>query len=94
MRQGSSLTLLWPFVFGVAAAEFPAELWIQALPEAGEVCGGLDGALVGGEQVDHQSDLPVLDARCFAEAEEILQSRCDPGRLVRVVVDARLAAVG
>src|SRR5579863_9674405 len=78
----------------VAAAQFFAQLWIEALPEAGQIGGCLYGPLVRREQMDNQRNLVASDARALADAEEILQPRCDPGRLAAFVMDGRVAAAG
>lgn|GEM_PF-6576711 len=65
---------LWPGVTGVAAGEGGAEFWVEALPETGEVLGGLDGAVVGCEEVDDQRCLAGADAGGLGHAVEVLKA--------------------
>ena len=66
-----------PGVPRVFAHELLAELRIKALPEAGEVGSGLDGAVVGREELHHDRHPPCGDARSLMKAEEVLEARRD-----------------
>jgi len=81
-------------VFRIAASEFLAQLRIEAFPESGEVGGGLNRALAGGQKLDDERHLSAGDSRGFAHSEEVLQAGCDPGRLAAIVVDSSLPASG
>ena len=76
-----------PGVSRVAAHEFAAYLWVEALPEACEVGSGLHGAMIGREQVYDYRGVGRADARGFFHAEEVLQTGGDPGWLAVVVVN-------
>ena len=78
----------------VAAAEFPAQLRVEAHPEAAEIRGGLDGPLVRGEQMDHERDGAAGDAGAFLHAEKILQAGGDPRGFPAFIVHFRRAAGG
>ena len=86
------MRVFWPGVAGIAAHELAADLRVEALPEAREVGGGLDGALIGGEKVHDDRRAVGAEARGVGHAEEVLQARGDPGGAVGFVVDAGLAA--
>lgn len=64
--------VLWPGVAGVAAHEFAADLRVEALPESGEVGGGLYGAMVGREEMQDEGGALGADARGVLHAEEVL----------------------
>src|SRR5690242_17937268 len=89
-----SLRILGPFVFWISAAELAADLWIESLPESGDVGCRLHRALIGSEQMHHNGDLAVRNARSLAHAEEILEAGGDPGRFALLVMNFRLAAAG
>src|SRR5258708_2275955 len=73
----------------ISAAEFLAYLWIEPLPETGEILRHLHWPLVGRKQVDHHIHLSIGDRRRFAHAEEVLQAGGDPGRLIGGITHAR-----
>ena len=86
------LRLLGPFVFGVAARELAADLRVETFPEAREVAGHLNGAVVWRQQMD--DDRHSADTGRFLHAKEVLETRFDPWRLSFFVVDGNLAASG
>src|ERR1051326_414595 len=89
-----SLRILGPFVFWISAAELAAGLWLESLPESGDVGCRLHRALIGSEQVHDKRDLAVGNPRRLAHAEEILEPRGDPWRFAGFIVDSRLTSAG
>jgi len=83
---------LGPGVAGVTTHEFAADLGVEPLPETGKVGGGLNGALVGGEQVEDYRDAVRAEAGGLVHAEEVLEAGGDPGGLAALVVNLDLAA--
>ena len=81
-------------MFGVAAAQFAADLRIESLPESREIGCGLNGPLIGGEQMNYERRARAADARGLAHSEEVLKPRGDPGRFSALVVHFCLTAVG
>lgn len=79
---------------GVAAAELLAELGVEAFPETGEILGHLDGAVVGGEEMDDGVDAAAGETRGLLHAEEVLEAGGDRGGLAVDVGDLGHAAVG
>src|SRR5436309_14846499 len=79
-------------MLGIAAHQLLAQRRIMLGPEARQVGGDLDGALVRREQVQDERDAAVADRRRAREAEEVLHARRDPWRLIELVVDRRAAA--
>src|ERR1044071_9493136 len=86
--------VLGPGVLRIAADELLAQRRVVLDPEAGQIRRDLDGALVGGEQVEDQRDAAVADGGGASEAEEVLHARGDPGRLIEGVVDRGATAAG
>ena len=70
--------LLWPGVAGVAAHEFSTDLRVEPLPESGEVGGGLHGAMIRREKMEHERRSIGADTRGVLHAKEILQAGGDP----------------
>src|SRR5712691_1779181 len=81
--------MLW-----ISPAQLAAYLRIKALPEPRQVAGGLHRPLVRREQVYHQRNFAIRDARRFAHPKEILQTRRDPRGFARLVMYLGLASVG
>ena len=65
--------VLRPRVPRVSPPELAPERRVVPAPEAGQVLGHLDGALVGREQMKDQRNAPARQGRSRAEPEEILQ---------------------
>ena len=93
---GIALTLrvFGPRMPGIAAGEFLADLWVEALPEARQVAGHLHGTLIRRQEPDNHWDSAPCHGGRFAHAEEVLQARCDPRRLIGFVVDTDLSPDG
>jgi hypothetical protein len=71
----------------IAAHQFLPNLGVQALPETGEIAGGLYGPLIGGKQTHHHRDRAARYARRRSHAEKILQAGGDPRGLAGFVMD-------
>lgn len=84
--------ILGPGMARVAAHEFAANLGIEASPEAGEIGGGLHGALIGGEELEHDGNLVGAETRCFVHSEKVLKPGGNPGSLAGLVMNFYLAA--
>ncbi len=67
---------------------------IGGFPEVGDVGGDLDGALVGGEDLDEDFDAAGAEGEVFFEAVEVLDAGGDGGGSVFGVGDFGLAAGG
>ena len=76
----------------VPSHQLAADLRVKAIPEAGKVGGGLDGAVVGGQEMGDDGGPVCAETRGLAHAEEVLEARGDPRRLALLVVDLGLAA--
>src|SRR5689334_19812636 len=63
-----------PTVLGVSRLEVFADLEVGVGPEALEVGGDLDGAVVGGEELEFYRDAAGGEAGGVEEAEELLQA--------------------
>jgi hypothetical protein len=87
----SNLWLFWPGVARIASHQLSPDLRVKAIPEAGEVGGGLDRAMVGGEEVGDDGCSVGAEAGRLAHAEEVLEAGGDPGRFALLVVDLGLA---
>ena len=83
-----------PFVFGVFAGEFLFELGVAFLPEVRERGGDLDGAPVGGEDLDDEGDFSARDAQVAADAVEILDAGAECRRRVFRVGNFGSASTG
>ncbi len=60
-------------MFRIAAAQFLAQLWIGAIPEAAQIARHLDGPAVRREQRQHHRLFSAADARRFRQPEQFLQ---------------------
>ena len=83
-----------PGVAVVAGAEFFADFGIGVGPETGEILGDLDGAVVGGEEVEGEGNAAIGDGGGGGEAEDFLDADGEDWGLVGLVVDVDLAAGG
>ena len=81
-------------MLGVAAFEFLGDGGVAVEPEAGEVFGDLDGAHVGGEELDEEGDAAGGDAGRFLLAVEVLDAGGDGGLGAVGVVDLGFASGG
>ena len=61
-----------PFVFRVASCELGFDGGVVDGPEAGEVVGDLDGAIIGGEDIKEDGDGAVADGDGALEVVEFL----------------------
>src|SRR5205823_4651204 len=90
-RRRGARGILGPGVLGVAPHKLLADRRVVALPEAGEISGDLNGALVRGEQVERDRDGAATDARTVCGAEEVLEPGGERGRLAGHVLEADAA---
>lgn len=74
-RMASTTRSVPPLVFRVFALEFQFEFWVGFLPKIAEVAGDLDGAMIGGKDLDGEGTAPGCDAEAAIEAVEILDPR-------------------
>ena len=81
-----------PGVFGVASAKVFADIEIGGFPEAGQVGGDLDRAVVGAEQVHQQADPAGGDERRLLPAEDFLKPHGQGGLSVPIILNADVAA--
>ena len=82
----------WPVMFGIAAAQEFAHIFISIAPEAVEILCELGGSSVWGAEVDEDGDFSVGNVRELEGAEGILDFYADDG-WGKGVVDADTPSV-
>ena len=74
-----------PGVFGIAAAEFLADLGVGRLPEAGQVARDLLRPMVGAQQVQEHGHATTRQPRCLTNAKKLLNADRQHRRTARLV---------
>ena len=83
-----------PSVFGVAATKVFSHLVIRRRPEAAQVAGDLDGAIVRAEEMEQHGHAAASDAGRFCPAEQLLKLHREDRRPVWFVRESSRPPAG
>src|SRR4029077_170846 len=81
-----------PFVLWVFTLQFLFDLWISLLPEGSQILGGLDRAMVGGEDLKKHLYAAVADGQRAVHSIQILDSGGQERRLVLSILALGMTA--
>src|SRR5580698_10013814 len=93
-RRATLGWVVWPGMFGIAAAEVFSHLVVCGRPETLQIVRDLHGPIIRAENVQQDRHSSPGDSRRFQPAEKLLQTDGEDWRPPRFISEPRLSRAG